>query len=285
MKKILMQRIQIGFVCLASLFVMILFSACAGVAGVTSTGTGSSTTTITGSIQSVNTTNHTVTLNVNGQQFTIGGLSDQQIAAIQSQVGKTYSIQVVQNGTSYTINSGTDPQEDVNGTPGVSTPESNGQSQQGSIQFVGKVQSANGSTLVVSLPNGQNITMNVVNGQTDLTDMNGAQPTVGQIVKVTVNANTDGSFTAEKVGIADSGDQASQNTVEYQGVTSSAVGSDNMIHFVVGNQTLSFQIGSGADLGDFNDSAQSIPANQAVKVTVVFNGSTGSVTKVSNASN
>ncbi len=282
MKKSLMQRIKIGLVCLASLFVMVLFSACAGVAG---TSTGSGSITITGSIQAVNATNHSVTLNVNGQQFTVSGLSDQQITAIQSQLGKVYSVQVTQNGSSYTINSGTNPQEDQSGTPGMSTPESNGQVQQGDIKFVGKVQSVNGNTLVVALPNGQNLSMNIVNGQTDLTDMNGTQPTAGQILKVTANTNTDGSFMAAKLGIPDSGDLATQTTVEYQGVTNSALGSDNMIHFTVGNQTFSFQIGSGADLGDFNNNAQSIPANQAVKVTVIFNGSTGSVTKVSNANN
>jgi hypothetical protein len=283
----LLKRIQLGLVCLVCLFVMALLSACAGVAGTT----GNSTASITGSIQSVSAANHTVTINVNGQTYTIGGLSDQQVQALQSQVGKVYTVQVTQNGSAYTITAGTDPQLDENGTPGVNeTPnnnqgnngQNNGPIEPGSIQFIGKVQNVNNTSLTVIMPDGQALTMTIVNGLTDVSDLKGNQLAVGQLLKVTATANTDGSFNATKLGLTDNGDLQNQNTVQYQGVTTSAVGSDHVIHFNVGNKSFSFPISANADLSDFNNNALAIGANQSVKVKVVFTGTSGSAIKVSN---
>jgi hypothetical protein len=266
---------------LACLLVMGLFSACAGVAG-----SNGNSLTLTGSVQSVNTANHSVMINVNGQLYTISGLSDQEVQALQSQIGKVYSIQVTQNGNSYEITTGTEPQEEVNATPGVTTTTNNNNTtfEPGTIEFVGKVQNVNGSNVALLMPDGHTLTVNV-NAQTDLSDMKGASPSSGQTLKVKATANSDGSFTAQKLGVADSGDLADANTVTYQGVTTSAVGSDNVLHFTVGTMSFAFPISSGADLGDFNNNAQSIGANQSVKVDVLFNGTNGSVTKVSNANN
>lgn len=277
-------RVQYGIIALACLLLMALFSACAGVAG----ANGSNGLTLTGSIQSVSSTNHSVTISVNGQTYTISGLSDPQVQALQSQVGKVYALQVTQNGNSYTINTGTNPQVETNATPGVTSTTNNNNNtasfEAGSIEFVGKVQSVNGSSIIIAMPDGHTPTI-TTNSQTDLSDMNNSQPAVGQILKVTATANSDGSFTAQKLGIADSGDLADQNTVTYQGVTSSAVGSDNVIHFTVGTTSYSFPLNSNTDLGDFNNSAQSIGVNQSVEVEVVFTGTSGSVTKVSNPNN
>ena len=91
---------------------------------------------------------------------------------------------------------------------------------------------------------------------------------------------------AAKLKTTDQGDLSDPtklNTVDYQGVTSSAVGSDRVIHFAVGNKSYSFTIGSTADLSDFNNNAQAIQTNQMVKVEVLFNGSTATVTKVSSS--
>jgi hypothetical protein len=277
-------RLQYGIIVLACLLVMGLFSACAGVAG---SGSNGNSLTLTGSVQSVSAANHSVTINVNGQLYTISGLSDQEVQALQSQVGKVYSIQVTQNGSSYTIATGTEPQEEVNATPGVTTTTNNNNNtpfEAGTIEFVGKVQNVNGSNVTLLMPDGHTLTA-IVNAQTDLSDMNGASPSSGQMLKVKATANSDGTFTAQKLGIADSGDLADANTVTYQGVTTSAVGSDNVLHFTVGTMSFAFPIGNGADLGDFNNNVQSIGANQSVKVEVLFNGTSGSVTKVSNANN
>src|SRR5579875_2587063 len=267
-------RLQYGIMILACLVVMGLFSACAGVAG---SGSNGNSLTLTGSVQSVSAANHSVTINVNGQLYTISGLSDQEVQALQGQIGKVYSIQVTQNGNSYTLTTGTEPQEEVNATPGVTTTTNNNNTafEAGTIEFVGKVQNVNGSNVAILMPDGHTLTA-IVNAQTDLSDMNGSSPSNGQMLKVTATANSDGTFTAQKLGIADSGDLADANTVTYQGMTTSAVGSDNVLHFTVGN---------GADLGDFNNNAQSIGANQSVKVEVLFNGTSGSVTKVSNPNN
>src|SRR6266566_4691873 len=262
--KQMLKRFRMVIVCMAGLLLMALFTACAGVT------TTNGTVSITVKIQSVDVANGTVTLNVQGQSqpIVIKGLSSAQVSALQSQVGKTYTITATQNSDgSYQIA--------VNGNPELS-----------SISFIGKVQSVNSSSIVVSMPNGSTLSMNIVNGQTDLSDFNGSLPGANQLIKVDANSNSDGSFTATKLSATDSGDTSNStklNTVDFQGVTTSAVGSDGVIHFKVGNKSFSFTTNSNTDLGDFNNNAQSIQANQAVKVEVLFNGATGSVVKVSNA--
>jgi hypothetical protein len=287
MKQHILQHLRgIGF-CIVGFVLMIMFTACAGVNG---TGTGS-TVSVTGSVQSVDTANGSITLSVQGQSITIKGLTSTQVAAIQPQVGKVYTITATQNSDgSYNITNGSNPVND-DSTPGVTqgiqteTPNNDGApgvNEPGSISFVGKVQSATSSSIVVSMPNGQNLSMSIVNGQTDLSDFNGVLPSQGQMVKVDATANSNGSFTATKLGVADNGDLQVQNVVNYQGVTTSAVSSDNVIHLKVGNQSFSFTINSATDLGDFNNNAQSIGTNQTIKLEVLFQGATGTVQKVSN---
>jgi len=265
---------------IAILALMALFTACAGVG----TNGANGNQTVSGSVVSVNPQNHSVTLKINEQQQTISGLSDQEIALLQGQAGKMYSIQVTQNSDgSYEIVTGTNPTEDntpeTGNTPSTNdTPATN---EPGSISFTGTVQSVSTNSIVVSMPNGQSLPMNIVNGQTDESDFNGQQITKGQLIQVEATANTDGSFLATTLKQADSAD----NVVDFQGVTTGAVGSDHVIHFAVGNKGFSYAIGYNADLGDFNGNAQSIGNNASVKVEVTFNGATGSVTKVSNANN
>ncbi len=287
MKMIKNHRIQTVVLGIVGLVLMLLFSACSGVTG---NGGPGSTYSITGQIQQISTASHSVTLTVNGQSLTITGLTDQEVAALQSQVGKTYTISATQNSDgSYTISSNSTPVVTVGGTQGIETetPEANSTPDQNTtggvqntIEFIGKVQSASSSSVTVTMPDGTNVTMSV-NSQTDLGDFNNAVPGNGTQVKAEANANSDGSYTATKLGNVDSSD--TPNVVTFVGTTTSAVGSDNVIHFTVGHKSYSYTIGSGADLGDFNNSAQSIPANQAVKVEVTFTGANGSVTKVGNA--
>jgi len=257
---------------------MILVTACAGVAG-------TSGNTITGAIVSVNTAQHSATLNVNGQQVTVSGLTDQQVTTLQAQVGKTYTLQVTQgSGNSYTINSNTTPELIETNTPQPNVTETTNSTEpqtsleQGNISFTGKVQSAGNNRIVVSMPNGQTLSMSI-NSQTDLSDFNGALPTTGTLVKVKATANTDGSFTASTVKPATPGD-LDQNVIDYHGVTTSAVGSDRVLHFKVATKSYSFTIGSTANLSDFNNNAQSIGNNLRVKVEVQFNGATGTVIQV-----
>ncbi len=286
MKKMI-QRFPMIIVCAVSILFMALFAACSGVA----VPTTNSPSTVTGTIKSVDTTNGSVTLTVNGQDVTINGLSSAQVAQLQSQVGKTYSITAVQNSDgSFTISTGSNAITIAVGTPaGIQTPGSNGSGSAGTpvagtISFIGKVQNSSSNSVVVSMPNGSTLSLNIVNGTTNLGDFNNTTPTVGATIKVDANANTDGSYTATKLGSTDQGDLSNPtklNTVEFHGMTTSAVGSDNVLHFAVGNKSYGYTIGSGADLSDFNNSAQSIQANQMVKVTVLFSGSNGSITKVS----
>ena len=278
MKKIMQSRFQTILVCVIGLLMMILVTACAGVAG-------TSGNTITGAIVSVNTAQHSATLNVNGQQVTVSGLTDQQVTTLQAQVGKTYTIQVTQgSGNSYTINSNSTPelietntpQANPTEQPNVTEPQTS--LEQGNISFIGKVQSVGNNRIVVSMPNGQTLSMSI-NSQTDLSDFNGALPTTGTLVKVEATANTDGSFTASTVKPATPGD-LDQNVIDYHGVTTSAVGSDRVLHFKVATKSYSFTIGSTANLSDFNNNAQSIGNNLRVKVEVQFNGATGTVIQV-----
>src|SRR5216683_3048726 len=222
--KQMLNRFRMVIVCMAGLLLMALFTACAGVT------TTNGTVSITGKIQSVDVANGTVTLNVQGQSqpIVIKGLSSAQVSALQSQVGKTYTITATQNSDgSYQIDVNGNPVLSAPGAPeGIQTPDTNETPSapgQGNISFIGKVQSASSSSIVVSMPDGSTLPM---------------------------------------------------NTVDFKGVTTSAVGSDGVIHFKVGNKSYSFSISSSTDLGDFNN-AQSIQANQAVKVEVLFNGNSG----------
>ncbi len=278
MKKIMRSRFQTILVCVIGLLMMILVTACAGVPG-------TSGNTITGAIVSVNTAQHSATLNVNGQQVTVSGLTDQQVTTLQAQVGKTYTLQVIQgSGNSYTINSNSTPELIETNTPQPNVTETTNSTEpqtsleQGNISFTGKVQSVGNNRIVVSMPNGQTLSMSI-NSQTDLSDFNGALPTTGTLVKVKATANTDGSFTASTVKPATPGD-LDQNVIDYHGVTTSAVGSDRVLHFKVATKSYSFTIGSTANLSDFNNNAQSIGNNLRVKVEVQFNGATGTVIQV-----
>ena len=289
MKKIMQSRFQTILVCVIGLLMMILVTACAGVPG-------TSGNTITGAIVSVNTAQHSATLNVNGQQVTVSGLTDQQVTTLQAQVGKTYTIQVTQgSGNSYTINSNSTPELNETNTPQVNQTEQPNATEttnptepqtsleQGNISFSGKVQSVGNNRIVVSMPNGQTLSMSI-NSQTDLSDFNGALPTTGTLVKVEATANTDGSFTASTVKPATPGD-LDQNVIDYHGVTTSAVGSDRVLHFKVATKSYSFTIGSTANLSDFNNNAQSIGNNLQVKVEVQFNGATGTAIQVGDSNN
>lgn len=283
---------------LAGLMLMVLVTACAGVAGVAAPTVGSPST-VTGIIQSVDVAKGSVTITINGTSKTINGLSTQQATALQSQVGKTYKFTATANADgTYSISNGSNgsiPVVAAPGTPeGIETPSSNetpsatepaGPAQAGSISFIGKVQSVTSSSIVVSLPGGSTLSTSI-NAQTDKSSFNGALPSVGQTIKVDATANADGSFTATQLKPTDQGDlndQVKLNTVDFKGVTTSAVGSDRVLHFKVGSKSYSYAIVSTTDLGDFNGNAQGIQTNQAVKVEVLFNGSTGTVVKVKNS--
>lgn len=273
MNQKVVKQIVVG---IAALVLMVLFSACAGVG--TSTSGGVTNITLTGSVVSVDLNNHSVTLSVNGQTKTINNVPNDVLTTLQSQVGKVYSIQATQNSDgSYSIEAGTNVTPEANETqtsnetPGASQPEP------GSIQFIGNITSSSNGSIVVSMPGGSSLTVSTAG--TDLGDFNGSVPGVNTRVKVTANANTDGSFTATKIGNVDSSDDPNQ--VEFQGVTTQAVGSDRVIHFAVGNKSYSFTIPSTVDLSDFGGNAQSIASGATVKVTVEYNGSTATVTKVS----
>ena len=292
MKKIMRSRFQSIVVCGIGFLMMILFTACAGVTG--TTGNTTNGTTITGRVVSVNTAQHSVILNVNGQQVTVSGLTDQQVTTLQAQAGKTYTIQVTQgSGNSYTINPNSTPElnetntpqanqtERPNATETTNPTEPQNSLEQGNISFSGKVQSVDNNRIVVSMPTGQTLSMSI-NSLTDLSDFNGVLPSTGTLVKVKATANTNGSFTASSVKPGTPGD-LDQNVVDYEGVTTSAVGSDRVLHFKVAAKSYSFVIGSTSDLSDFNNNAQSIGNNLQVKVEVQFNGATGTVIKAANS--
>ena len=275
MNQKVVKQIVVG---IAALVLMIMFTACAGVG--TTNSNGLTNLTLSGSVVSVDATNHTVTLSVNGQTRTIKNIPDNVISNLQGQVGKFYAIQVTQNSDgSYNIQSGTNVTPEANETPNSN--ETSSVNEPGSIDFIGNVQSVSSSNIVVKMADGSNLSINIVSGQTDLSKFNGAQPSVGQLIKVSATANN-ASFTATELKPTDSSDLQDQNTVTIQGVTTQVVGSDRVIHLTVGNRSFSYPIVSTAELKDFNGNAQSIGNGTSVKVTVQFNGASGSALDVSN---
>ena len=247
---------------------------------------------LSGTIVSVNASTHTVVLNVNGQQDTITNVPDNVIQLLQGQVGKMYGIQVTQNSDgSFSIVGGTDVTPENNqGTPEVNnTPGSNqtpttvtGSPAQGTIQFNGNVQSSGTNSLVVRIPGGGTLSVST-NSSTDLGDFNNSLPAVNTQVLVVANANTDGSYTATKIGNVSAANASQLNTITFQGRTTAAVGSDNVIHFTVGAKSYNFTIPSTAKVSDFSN-AQSIQSGTQVEVQVQYNGSTPTVIKVGMAS-
>jgi hypothetical protein len=167
---------------------------------------------------------------------------------------------------------------------GTGTPTSGGSQGTpvpGSISFTGPVQSVTSTSIVVQMPDGQPLTAGIASGQTDLSDYNGGLPSQGQTVDITATANTNGSFVATEIKAADSTDTEDQTTVTFDGVTTSAVGSDGVVHFRIGSQDYSFTLNTGSDLTDFQNNAQSITQNQSVEVKVQFQGTTAMVIEVS----
>lgn len=264
----------------AVLVMMILFSACAGV------GTNGGSTTLTGSILSAS--GSTVVISVGGKQDTINNVPASIVQQLSGQVGKVYTIQVNTNSDgTFSVVGGTNITLDNNeGTPEAGdTPTTNDTPttvEQGSIEFFGSIIASSSSSVTVSMPDGSNLAM-ALNG-TDLSDFtNNTLPNVGTQVKVTANTNPDGSFNASKISSVDSTDTTNQ--VTFTGVTTAAVGSDNVIHFTVGHKSYNFTITSGADLGDFSNNAQTITSGTSVKVEVQYNSATNvQVLKVSSGS-
>ncbi len=292
MNQSLFGRIRLLGVGVFALFVMVLFAAC-GVAG-TGTGIGTGTgatgtiTDITGQVVSVNPSTHSVVVAVNGTEYTIGGLSDQEVTTLQSAVSKTWHFQVTGSNGSYTLTTGTTPQEQDNSTPEVNvTPENNGNQgtgtvEPGSIDFIGVVQSVSANNISVKMPNGDVISMSI-STLTDRGDFGAGLPNTNQPVKVKAITNADGSFTAKSLDMVKQDDQANPtklHTVDFQGVTTNPVGSNGVINFKVGNKSYNFTIGPNTQVKDFAG-AQAIGNGQAVKVEVLFGGSP-TVVKVGN---
>ena len=285
MNTFFLKQVRSAIVGICSIAILLLFGACSSIANGASTGG-----TIVGRIQSINATNHSVVLNINGQNITVSDLNDSQITNLQTQVGKTYSfsVQATQNSTnSYTINNNTEPTENDNATPIVSVteaPNDGVNNETGSLSFTGRVQQVNGNTVVVGMPNGQALSMVVVNGQSDLTDIGGRLPAVNTLLKANANANTDGSFTVSKLEAVDANDAQNPsklNQLDVQGTTTQAVSADNVVHVKVGNKTFAFTLTSTSELKNFTNT-QAIAGNSAVKLEVLCNGNTSSVLKIEN---
>lgn len=175
----------------------------------------------------------------------------------------------------------------TNATPGTTVPAQASSTENatepvenssGAVEFIGKVLRVGTGSIDVSMPDGSTLTV-LVNSQTNLSRLGGVQPSVGQTLTVTANANSDGSFTAIKFKPTDSADNAS--VVIYRGITTGTVSSDRVLHFKVGPKSLSFPLAPNADLALFQNNVQSIGNNVAVVVRVQFQGSTGTVIAVS----
>ncbi len=142
----------------------------------------------------------------------------------------------------------------------------------GGISFIGPVKSVTSSSLVMSAPNGQTYTM-AINAQTDRSAYGGGLPAVGASVDMDSVINPDGSLTATILKPAVSGDP-DLNVIAYTGITTSAVGTDRVIHFTAGVKSYTFTIPATADLSAYSGNAQAIGNNVTVKVKVSYPANT-----------
>lgn len=149
----------------------------------------------------------------------------------------------------------------------------------GGISFISSVKSITNSSLVMSAPDGQTYTL-AITAQTDRSAFGGSLPTSGASVNMDAIVNPDGSFTATTLKPAVPGDP-DLNVIAYTGITTSAVGTDRLLHFTVGTKSYTFTIPTTAVLSDFGGNAQAIGANASVKVKVLFPAKT--VVSVGNA--
>jgi len=142
----------------------------------------------------------------------------------------------------------------------------------GGISFIGPVKSITSSSLVMSAPNGQTVTL-AITAQTDRSAFGGSLPTGGSSVDMDSAVNPDGSFTATILKPAVSGDP-DRNVIAYTGITTSTVGADRVLHFTVGDKSYTFPLPATAVLNDFGGNAQAIGNNVSVKVKVQFPANT-----------
>src|SRR5947207_1943417 len=107
----ILQRFQMiiaGIVCLLAL---VLVTACAGVSS-----SGGNSRTITGTLISVDAAQHSAIFNVDGQEVTVAGLTDQQVTTLRPKVGKTFTLEVTGSGNTVTISANSNLQLDETAT-------------------------------------------------------------------------------------------------------------------------------------------------------------------------
>jgi hypothetical protein len=149
----------------------------------------------------------------------------------------------------------------------------------GGISFIGPVKSITSTSLVMSAPNGHTYTL-AITAQTDRSAFGGNLPAVGASVDMDSTINPDGSLTATILKPAQPGDP-DLNVIAYTGITTSAVGTDRVLHFTAGVTSYTFTIPATAVLTDYNGNAQAIGINASVKVKVSYPANT--VVSVGNA--
>ncbi|HTK10198.1 MAG TPA: DUF5666 domain-containing protein [Ktedonobacteraceae bacterium] len=272
-------RAHMAVIVLCSICAIMLFAACQGVSS------SGGTINVSGKILAVNPGAHSVTLQgaIDGKQqtITISDLTDQQIADLQGHINSNYSFQVSQNNDTYTIVSTSTPVTQSETTPvATATSSTNTVSVPGSISFIGKVQSATTTSLVVSMPDGNTLTMSITAG-TDSHDVDG-QLAPGMQLKVKAETNPDGSFmasTLRTVHYSSSSHSDDLSIIDFTGNTTSAVGADNLLHFQVGNQNFTALIDHDTDFRHLHN-AQSIDNNQPISVEVFFNGGNGTAQEI-----
>lgn len=169
-------------------------------------------------------------------------------------------------GTAATTTSAT--QAPSTTTQPSTTPSSPAAFKAGGISFIGPVKSITSSSLVMSAPDGQSYTL-ALTPQTDRSAFGGNLPTVGASVNMDATINPDGSFNATILKPAVPGDP-DLNTIAYTGITTSAVGTDRVLHFTAGLKSYTFTIPTTADVADFGGNAQTIGNNVGVKVKILF---------------
>lgn len=150
----------------------------------------------------------------------------------------------------------------------------------GSIAFIGKVQNIDGSNTTLIMPNGEALPVIIDTTVTPLEVLAQVQP--GQTVKAQAFAKKDGSFVSRTLDRVDSSGGSDQRIIDFIGMTTQTISSNDTLYFRVGARDFSATITAKTSFDDFGQ-AKNVKARQPIDVEIEYDGSNGTVISIASS--